>query len=59
MKLKQAIRIPEKQLIRQALDTHQWNRQKTAKALGINRTTLYKKMKRYGLDQEAVSLGYA
>lgn len=57
MKLKQAISVPEKQIIRQALESHQWNRQKTAKALGINRTTLYKKMKRYGLDKEAQTLG--
>ncbi len=59
MKLKQAIGEPEKQLIRQALDAHQWNRQQTAKALGINRTTLYKKMKRHGLDQDAQALGLA
>lgn len=57
MKLKQAIGEPEKQLIRQALDAHQWNRQQTAKALGINRTTLYKKMKRHGLDKDAQALG--
>jgi transcriptional regulator with PAS, ATPase and Fis domain len=59
MGLKQAIGEPEKQLIRQALDAHQWNRQQTAQALGINRTTLYKKMKRYGLDKEAQALGLA
>ncbi|MHC4067948.1 MAG: helix-turn-helix domain-containing protein [Planctomycetota bacterium] len=27
-----------------------WNRQLTAQALEINRTTLYKKMKRYSLE---------
>lgn len=47
--LKQARAEPEKRLILQALEVHQWNRMQTAKALGINRTTLYKKMKRYGL----------
>ena len=38
----------------QALEASGWNRQKTAKALGINRTTLYKKMKRYEIDFESV-----
>ena len=55
--LKQARAEPEKSLIRQALEAHDWNRQETAKALQINRTTLYKKMKLYGLDAEAERLG--
>ena len=55
--LKDALAIPEKNIIRQALEAHQWNRQETAKALDMNRTTLYKKMKRYGLDAEAERLG--
>jgi len=55
--LKQARAEPEKKLIRQALEAHDWNRQETAKALQINRTTLYKKMKLYGLDVEAERLG--
>lgn len=55
--LKQARAEPEKTLIRQALEAHDWNRQETAKALQINRTTLYKKMKLYGLDAEAERLG--
>lgn len=53
MGLKQALAEPEKVILRSALETHQWNRQDTARALGINRITLYKKMKRYGLDHEA------
>ena len=32
------------------LESHHWNRQLTAEQLGINRTTLYKKMKRLGLE---------
>jgi transcriptional regulator of acetoin/glycerol metabolism len=48
---------PEKNLIHQALEANYWNRQETAKALRINRTTLYKKMKQYGLDAEAERLG--
>jgi DNA-binding NtrC family response regulator len=57
MTLKQARAEPEKTLIRQALEAHHWNRQETAEALQINRTTLYKKMKLYGLDAEAERLG--
>jgi transcriptional regulator with PAS, ATPase and Fis domain len=48
--LKQAIEGPEKQILLAALKANQWNRQLTAEQLGINRTTLYKKMKRYGMD---------
>ena len=55
--LKQAMTEPEKATIRTALEANNWNRQNTAKALQINRTTLYKKMKRYGLEAEAARLG--
>ena len=48
---------PEKAIIRAALEANGWNRQNTAAALQINRTTLYKKMKRYGLEDEAARLG--
>ncbi|WZO99393.1 sigma-54 dependent transcriptional regulator [Isosphaeraceae bacterium EP7] len=47
--LKEALEEPEKQLIIQALTALSWNRQETARVLDINRTTLYKKMKKYGL----------
>lgn len=50
--LKAALASPEKQLIIDALEAHQWNRQETAAALGINRTTLYKKMKKHGISFE-------
>ncbi len=49
--LKEALEIPERQIILEVLESHQWNRQSTAEALGINRTTLYKKMKRLGLEE--------
>lgn len=49
--LKQALQLPERQIILQMLELHNWNRQATAKALGINRTTLYKKMKRLGIEE--------
>lgn len=55
--LKEALSEPEKNLIRQALEVNHWNRQETAKALQINRTTLFKKMKHYGLYDEAERLG--
>lgn len=51
--LKAALANPEKQLILDALESHGWNRQDTAAALGINRTTLYKKMKKHGISFEA------
>ena len=55
--LKEAMAEPEKNLIRQALEANRWNRQATARALQINRTTLFKKMKHYGLYDEAERLG--
>jgi DNA-binding NtrC family response regulator len=47
--LKEALEVPERQIILDVLELHNWNRNATADALGINRTTLYKKMKRLGL----------
>lgn len=49
--LKDALSDPERRIIREVLEAHHWNRQATAEALGINRTTLYKKMKRLGLQE--------
>ena len=48
-RLKQAMADPERRMIVESLEAHGWNRQRTAAALGINRTTLYKKMKRHGI----------
>lgn len=48
--LKQALEAPERQIILDVLEANHWNRQLTAEQLGVNRTTLYKKMKRLGLD---------
>jgi transcriptional regulator with PAS, ATPase and Fis domain len=50
--LKSALALPERQIILDALAAHGWSRQDTAKALGINRTTLYKKMKKFGIEFE-------
>ncbi len=55
--LRQALAEPERDIIRKALQANHWNRRETAKQLQINRSTLYKKMKRYGLDKEAAGLG--
>jgi DNA-binding NtrC family response regulator len=52
--LKDALEGPERQIIREVLETNNWNRNATADQLGINRTTLYKKMKRLGLDDSHV-----
>lgn len=48
--LKEAMEGPERQIILQVLRENNWNRNETADQLGVNRTTLYKKMKRLGLD---------
>ena len=50
MPLREALEEPEKRILEAALRANGWNRQLTAQQLVINRTTLYKKMKRYGLD---------
>ena len=47
-----ALADPERQIILDALESQGWNRQKTAEALGINRTTLYKKMKKHSISFE-------
>ncbi|MCG8474826.1 MAG: sigma-54 dependent transcriptional regulator [Cytophagales bacterium] len=39
----------EKELIRRALEVCSWNMSQTAKKLGINRSTLYEKVKKYEL----------
>ena len=42
--------VPERQLILEALERSGWRRDAAARVLGINRTTLYKKLKRLGID---------
>jgi DNA-binding NtrC family response regulator len=48
--LKEALEGPERQIILQSLRENNWNRNETADQLGVNRTTLYKKMKKLGLE---------
>jgi transcriptional regulator of acetoin/glycerol metabolism len=50
MPLHLALEVPEKRIIEAALKRNNWNRQATAAELDINRTTLYKKMRKYRLD---------
>jgi transcriptional regulator of acetoin/glycerol metabolism len=40
----------EKQLIRQALEEHQWHRARAARQLGLDRKTLFLKMKKHRLS---------
>ena len=42
----------EKAIILKTLKETNWNKHKTSKKLNINRSTLYGKMKRYGLEKE-------
>jgi DNA-binding NtrC family response regulator len=55
--LKAALEEPEKKIIEAALRVNQWNRQTTAEMLEINRTTLYKKMKYFGLEYDPTKHG--
>ena len=48
--LKKALEAPEREIVLRALRSFNGSRQATAEALGIDRTTLYKKMKRYGIE---------
>jgi len=48
--LKTALEGPEKEILLRTLKAFHGSRQATAKALDINRTTLFKKMRKYGID---------
>ncbi len=50
MSLEDALRDPERRILMRALKANHWNRQRTADQLGINRTTLYKKLKAHSID---------
>lgn len=53
--LKKVLEIPEREHILSVLNNCHWNRSKTAAALGVNRTTLYNKMKKYKLPFRRLS----
>ncbi len=52
MSLADALIEPERRIILKALAANDWNRTATADQLGINRTTLYKKMRAVGIDPD-------
>lgn len=52
MTLEEAMREPERRIIQKALRANNFNRLKTAEQLGINRTTLYKRMKVLGMQPD-------
>ncbi|MCX5666231.1 MAG: helix-turn-helix domain-containing protein [Candidatus Omnitrophica bacterium] len=47
------MREPEKVYILQVMKEAGWNKKRAAKKLGVNRTTLYNKLKKYNLLAEA------
>jgi DNA-binding NtrC family response regulator len=49
MTLEDGLAYAEKQIILEALERFKWNRQLSAQALGVSRTTLFNKMKRFQL----------
>ena len=51
MPLEIALQAPERKIIEAALERNAWSRVATAKELGIDRTTLYKKMRKHGLGR--------
>ncbi|MBU1043066.1 MAG: sigma-54 dependent transcriptional regulator [Candidatus Omnitrophica bacterium] len=54
--LKNALKHPEKDIVIDALEHTNWNCTRTAAYLGINRTTLYNKMKLYGIKRGQVKV---
>jgi len=53
--LEQLLQKAEKQIVHRALDRFHWNRQDTAAALGISRTSLFRKMRDLDLHDPAES----
>ena len=50
--LKEALQEPERETVLEALRQVDWNRKQAAALLKVNRTTLYNKIKRLGLEKE-------
>jgi DNA-binding NtrC family response regulator len=51
MPLSRAMLEPERKILRAALEANAWNRSETARQLEIDRTTLYKKIRKHRLDE--------
>lgn len=51
MNLKEFVEDLEKTLIEEALTEHRWNVTRAADSLGVLRTTLWMKMKKYGFNR--------
>jgi transcriptional regulator with GAF, ATPase, and Fis domain len=51
LSLRQALELPEREIIRWALEKNGGNRKATARMLDVNRTTLFNKMRKYDLLQ--------
>jgi len=51
LSLRRALELPEREIIRRALEQNGGNRKLTARMLDVNRTTLFNKMKKYDLMQ--------
>ncbi|MCM8781232.1 MAG: sigma 54-interacting transcriptional regulator, partial [Candidatus Omnitrophica bacterium] len=51
LQLREALKEPEREVILKALNSVNWKRNEAARILGINRTTLYKKMVKFGLNK--------
>lgn len=50
--LKESMEVYEKNLLREALEHHEWRIAETADSLGISRKNLWEKMKRYAISQK-------
>jgi len=48
--LRDALKLPERELILKVLEEVRWNRSEAAKRLGIHRSTLYHKIRQLGID---------
>jgi len=49
--LRERMALLERQIIEQELAAHRWNRSRTAGALGVDRRTLYEKIRLHGLEK--------